>query len=571
MPGDSAYAFRASDESIAKRLEKQGLEPWLAALFAARGVTDAQDAQPRIGGLLHYGSLLNIEAGARRIARAIEGRESIVVVGDYDADGATATATAILGLRMLGANHPRFVVPDRFKHGYGLSPEVVRLAAQHHPKLIITVDNGIAAFSGIEEARRLGIDVVVTDHHLAGDRLPDTPWIINPNQPQCHFGGKNTAGVGVLFYTLLATRALLMEAGRFNEKPRLEALLDLVALGTVADVVRLDTNNRRLVGAGLSRIRSGASRPLLKHLFSLSRREAQHAASSDLGFYIGPRINAAGRMEDMTLGIQGLLSDDDGRALEIAQALDSINRERKETQRQMEQEAAALMDEEAHAAGAAGLVLYRGDWHEGVIGLVASRVKEKHWRPTLVFCDDKEGHLKGSGRSIPGLHLRDAIDWVGRLQPNSILKFGGHAMAAGLTIRREALESFRAAFADVCGQWLTPDALQRRAILDAPPPLSAINYDMAQTIESLVWGQGFEEPLFGSVLPIVRQEVLKEAHLKLEIDAGGGRRLKGICFGRTHPIEPHQMVAWRVVAERWNGRLGAAIRVEQVFEDHDAP
>ncbi len=562
-----SYGFRIIDDEACARLQQEGMPAWLARLYASRGVKTAQEVRPHLSELLHYRTMRNIDATARRIARAIEEGETIVVVGDYDADGATATAAAILGLRMLGAREPRFVVPDRFKHGYGLSAEVARLAAEHRPSLLITVDNGIGAFSGVEEARRLGMDVIITDHHLAGDRLPDTPWIVNPNQPGCVFAGKHTAGVGVLFYVLLATRSLLMTAGRWTQaqKPRLESLLDLVALGTVADVVQLDANNRRLVAAGLARIRNGQSRALVRHLFDLSRRTTAYATASDLGFYVGPRINAAGRMVDMTLGIQGLIADGE-RAAEIAQALDDINRERKETQKQMELQAAALLDEIGGLSAPAGLVLYRPEWHEGVIGLVASRVKEKYWRPTIVLCDDQDGHLKGSGRSIVGLHLRDALDWIDRKLPGSILKFGGHAMAAGLTLRREALEAFRNAFVDVCARWLSPQALERQLLLDTPAAWSEIDFAAASTLESLVWGHGFEEPIFGSSLPIVRQEILKDAHLRFEVDAGGGRRLKGICFGRTAPIEPGHMVAWRLMAERWNGYENATIRVEQVFD-----
>jgi len=563
------YQFRTQDLASSQRLQADGLPAWLANLCASRGVTQAEDVQPKLPGLLHFQSMRNIDASARRIAQAIENGERIVVVGDYDADGATATAVAILGLRMMGAQDPQFVVPDRFKHGYGLGPAVVEVAAGKSPSLIITVDNGIAAFAGIDEARRRGIDVVVTDHHLAGDRLPDTPWIVNPNQPQCGFEGKNTAGVGVMFYTLLAVRALMLQAGRWTpqSKPALEGLLDLVALGTVADVVRLDANNRRLVGAGINRIRQGVTRPLIRHLFEASRRMASHACSSDLGFYVGPRINAAGRMKDMSLGIQGLLCDDDARAQEIAAGLDTINRDRRETQKQMEDEAVEMLAGIEVDSSACGMVLYKRQWHEGVIGLLASRIKERRWRPTLVFCDDHDGNLKGSGRSVPGLHLRDAIDWLDRLHPGIVLKFGGHAMAAGLTIHKDGLDVFKEAFDQICAERLSPEALQNCLLLDEPPDWPLVSLDTALQIERLVWGQGFDEPVFGGALPLRKQEVIKDAHLKLEINAGVGRIIRGICFNRTQPIEPQHLCAWSLVVERWKDRVTPSIRVNHVFAD----
>jgi len=564
------YRFRPQDAATGaaiEQLQAEGMPGWLAALCAARGVKSSKEAHPKLSDLLHFESMLNMDAVARRIAQAIENTERIVVVGDYDADGATATAVAVLGLRMLGAKDPGFVVPDRFKHGYGLSPAVVDLAAEQAPNLIITVDNGIAALQGIAAARKRGIDVVVTDHHLAGDRLPDTPWIVNPNQPGCRFEGKNTAGVGVMFYTLLATRAVMLQAGKWptQDKPALEVLLDLVALGTVADVVRLDANNRSLVSAGISRIRRGASRPLIKHLFEVSRRQAAHATSSDLAFYVGPRINAAGRMEDMAMGIQGLLCDDDLRAKEIAATLDTINRERKHTQKQMEEEASQMLADAEMDADASGIVLYKRQWHEGVIGLLASRVKERRWRPALVFCDDHDGNLKGSGRSVPGLHLRDAIDWLDRLHPDVILKFGGHAMAAGLTIRKEYLDVCREAFDQICAERLGPEALQNCLMLDAPPEWEDVHLKTALQIEQMAWGQGFEEPVFGGILPLRKQDVIKDAHLKLEIDAGAGRVIKGICFNRVKPIDPLDVCAWKLVVERWKDREMPSIRVVDIL------
>lgn len=560
------FAFRQADPEVIRGLSRQDIPEWLRTLYASRGIKSPSEIDTKLSGLLHYGSMSNIDSAARRLAKAIENSEQIVVVGDYDADGATATATAILGLRMLGAHQPQFVVPNRFAYGYGLSPEIVMLAAEHKPKLIVTVDNGIAAYSGVEKARSMGIDILVTDHHLAGDTLPDTELIVNPNQHGCQFAGKNTAGVGVLFYTLLATRAVMMDAGKFTpeNRPKLENLLDLVALGTVADVVKLDENNRRLVAAGLKRIRIGCARPLIRSLYSIGNRPESFAIAGDLGFYVGPRLNAAGRMDDMSLGIQGLIESDTGRAREIAQALEQINQDRKETQKQMEEEAAALACTNLSPHLQSSLVLHQAEWHEGIIGLVASRMKEQHWLPTIVFCQEKDGHLKGSGRSIPGLHLRDALDWVDRKLPGAIIKFGGHAMAAGLTIHRESLEAFQRLFDQVCKEWLTPEALQRKLMLDTPPDFDAMDVHMAQTIESLVWGQGFEEPIFGSRLPIVSQEVFKDKHLRF-VAHFGNRRVKGICFNRTTHIGSDELVAWRLTVNRWNGTANASIQVEQTF------
>lgn len=556
------YAFRRPNEPAALALMNQGCAPWLARLLSARGVSCAEEAKPALSGLLHYSALRHIDAVAQRLGRAIESQERIVVVGDYDADGATGAAVAVLGLRMLGARDVRFVVPDRVRHGYGLSPELVRLAAEHRPQVLVTVDNGIAAFSGVECARTLGIDVVVTDHHLAADRLPDTPWIVNPNQPGCGFAGKNTAGVGVIFYVLLAVRARQMQAGR--DRAPLESLLDLVALGTVADVVPLDANNRRLVAAGLQRIRAGRTRPIISRLFEAAKREPTLATSSDLGFYIGPRLNAAGRLQDMTLGIEGLLCEDPVRAQEIAQALDAINRERRAVQQQAQSEACALIDEEAFGTRA-GIVVYQADWHEGVVGLVASQIKERYWRPTVVLCDAEDGSVKGSGRSIPGLHLRDALVDIDRLHPGLITRFGGHAMAAGLTLPKGHVPVFQDAFESLCQARLDPQRLHRVVLLDEPPPPSEWTLSTSQILRSYPWGQHFDEPTFGSALPIVRQEVIKDAHLRIEVDAEG-RRIKGICFGRTDPIPDGALCAWKLDAQRYQERDYVSIRVEGVCE-----
>ncbi|MCX8072777.1 MAG: DHH family phosphoesterase, partial [Candidatus Binatia bacterium] len=408
-----AHRFRTqADESLIQALQMRGLQPWKSRLLASRGLRGPEQADTGIGGLLHYRDFKGIDEAASRLLKAIAENQRILIVGDYDADGATATAVMVRGLRMLGAEHVDFLVPDRLKHGYGLSPTLAELAHERRPHVLVTVDNGIAALDGIERARSLGMDVVVTDHHLAGATLPPTPWIVNPNQPGCPFASKAAAGVGVAFYVLLAMRSKLQASAAFEgrERPALEQLLDLVALGTVADVVPLDANNRRLVAAGLARMRKGAALPLIQALFALTKRQAAWATSADLGFAIGPRINAAGRLEHMSLGIEGLLCDAPGRAQEIAAELHRINEERRATQAEMEMQAVELAEQPGWEQKT-GLVVHQTQWHEGVIGLVASRLKERYWRPTIALCAAQhDGLLKGSGRSIPGLHLRDAID-----------------------------------------------------------------------------------------------------------------------------------------------------------------
>ena len=567
MTQTTAYRFRAqADERLIQALQARGLQPWKARLLASRGLCRPEQADVGISGLLHYRDLKGVDEAASRLIKAIADNQRILVVGDYDADGATATAVMVRGLRMLGAKDVDFLVPDRLKHGYGLSPTLAELAHERRPHVLVTVDNGIAALDGIERARSLGMDVVVTDHHLAGTELPPTPWIVNPNQPGCPFASKAAAGVGVAFYVLLAVRAKIQASASFEgrERPALERLLDLVALGTVADVVPLDANNRRLVAAGLARMRKGAALPLIQALFVLAKRQAAWATSADLGFAIAPRINAAGRLQHMSLGIEGLLCDVAGRAQEIAAELHRINEERRAAQAKMEAQAVEIAEQPGweHKAG---LVVHQDAWHEGVIGLVASRLKERYWRPTIALCASQhEGLLKGSGRSIPGLHLRDAIDEVTRTLPGSVVKFGGHAMAAGLTLRAESLSAFQAAFEAVCAKRLSKEALERVLLLDEPLPEEAINVETAQEIEAMPWGQAFEEPLFGSALKIVRQDVLKEKHLRLQIDVGG-RLIKGICFGRTAPIKDTDLLAWRLLPDRWNETIAPQIRVEQVL------
>lgn len=539
-----SYAFR---EPLAPL--NTNLPPWQARLLACRGAGEALDAELPITRLLHWQGLRGVRETAQRI----------VIVGDYDADGATATAVMVLGLRMLGAQSVDFVVPDRIKHGYGLSRAVVDMAQNLAPGLIITVDNGISAHDAIDYARSCAIDVVVTDHHLAGETLPPTDWIVNPNRPECGFEAKYTAGVGVAFYVLLAARAALR-----SDAP-LQDLLDLVALGTVADVVPMRTNNRILVRYGLARIRRGMCRPLIKALFEVSGRGHPWASAADLGYAIAPRINAAGRIDDMALGIRGLLEDDEGRAREIAAALHEINEQRRAVQQEMELDARALLPQDIE--GRSSLVVFLPDGHKGVIGLVASRLKEQAWRPTIVLCPSaKEGILKGSGRSIAGLHLRDALIEVRQQLPEQAMPtFGGHAMAAGLTLRMQDLEAFKAVFEHVCKQHLQPHQLTRTLLLDTPPDDADLTLQAAHWIEQYPWGAGFEEPIFGSTLNIVEQQTLKDKHLKLTVRLRDGRMARGILFGRPEPLPQDALLAWRPTVNRYNGREYLDIRVEQVL------
>ncbi len=416
-------------------LQQSGLAPVWARLYAARGVTHPEQIAHRLPHLLPPAGLLHIERAAALLADAIRDGKRLLIVADYDADGATACAVGVRGLRLLGAQVD-YIVPNRIEHGYGLSPDIVQLAAERDPDLLLTVDNGIAAVEGVAAANALGIPVLVTDHHLPGDALPDAACIVNPNQPGCAFASKNLAGVGVMFYVLLALRAELRQRGVFADQaePDLRSLLDLVALGTVADVVKLDANNRTLVENGLARMRAGKASAGIDALFHAAGRDPARATVFDLGFMLGPRLNAAGRLDDMSLGIECLLADDPGIAKELAQQLDSLNRARREVEADMLEEALAILAT-FNPGDSHSLTAYQPGWHDGVIGILASRLKDKFHRPTVVFAASESGELKGSGRSIPGLHLRDALDLIDKRHPGLILKFGGHAMAAGLSLR----------------------------------------------------------------------------------------------------------------------------------------
>ncbi|HPL77423.1 MAG TPA: single-stranded-DNA-specific exonuclease RecJ [Burkholderiaceae bacterium] len=550
-------------------LEQAGVHPLLARLFAARGVNGHDELDDGLARLLPPGSLKGAKEAAMLLADAIAADRRLCIVADYDCDGATACAVAVRGLRLLGAKHVDYLVPDRVVDGYGLTPPIARRVKERGADVLITVDNGIASVEGVAEARALGLKVLVTDHHLpaapaADSALPNADVIVNPNQPGCAFESKSMAGVGVMFYVLLALRAELRHRGAFDAatQPKLDALLPLVALGTVADVVKLDANNRRLVAQGLKRVRAGALQPGLAALFSAAGRQARVATTFDFGFALGPRINAAGRLSDMTLGIECLLTDDAGRADELARLLDGINRERREIEGGMRDQAFVIA-ETLLAEGINGdfepppaLCVFDAGFHEGVVGIVASRLKDRLHRPTFVFAASgapgKAHELKGSGRSIPGFHLRDALDLVAKRHPGVLLRFGGHAMAAGCTLDAEALPVFEAALSQVAREWLDAATLTRRLETDGPLAPEYRRTDLVDTLHREVWGQGFAAPTFSEEVEVVSQRLVGEKHLALKLKHHG-QPVDGIWFGHTDPLPARVKLAFRLDADEWQG------------------
>jgi single-stranded-DNA-specific exonuclease len=553
---------RAFDAASAQRLQADGFSPLFSRLYAARGIAKASDIEWKLSQLPPPGTLKGIDAVCERLIRAIAARERILVVADYDADGATACAVALRGLRAMGAE-VGYIVPNRFEFGYGLTPEIVALAARESPRVIVTVDNGIASVDGVTAARALGIDVVVTDHHLPGDQLPDTPTIVNPNQPGCPFPSKAIAGVGVMFYVLLALRAKLRERGVFDggSQPDLNALLDLVALGTVADVVPLDAVNRRLVEAGLRRMRDGQASAGVAALFAVARRDIGKATAYDLGFMLGPRVNAAGRLDDISLGIECLTTDDPARAAEIAAELDRLNRERKGIESGMREEADQLITASI-TPEQKSIVVTDPTWHQGVVGIVAGRLREAHHRPTIVFAPGDAGELKGSGRSIPGFHLRDALDLVSKRAPTLMRKFGGHAMAAGLTIADEKFTEFAAAFEQVANEWLTPDQLEQRVESDGSFALDEMDFATAEALHRHVWGQAFPAPLFDDEFTVMDSRVVGLQHTKLRLKRGG-RIFDAIRFGCAEPPPQPMRAAYRVSLSEYQGTQRLELIVER--------
>ncbi len=500
---------------------------------------------------------------ATLLADAIAAGRQLLIVADYDCDGATACAVGVRALRAFGAK-VSYLVPNRFDYGYGLTPEVVRLAAAQKPDVIITVDNGIASVEGVAEAKRLGIATLVTDHHLPGDALPDAACIVNPNQPGCGFPSKSIAGVGVMFYVMLALRAELRKRGAFavGSEPNLAALLDLVALGTVADVVKLDRNNRILVAQGLARIRQGKMQPGLRALFRVAGREAERASTFDLGFALGPRLNAAGRLADMALGIECLVTDDLGRALNIAQQLDQLNRERRSIESEMQDQALLLL-EGIEAAERASLTLYDPAWHQGVIGILASRVKDKLHRPVIAFARGNDGELKGSGRSIRGLHLRDALDLVSKQESGLLLRFGGHAAAAGLTLREESLARFEALFEQTVRDLIDPADLTRMIETDGPLEAGRMSLESARLLEGEIWGQGFPAPVFSDDFDVDSQRILKDRHLKLTLRKGAAR-FDAIRFNFAEGAPDKVRAAYRLAVNEFNGTSNVQLVLEHL-------
>nr|WP_315465823.1 single-stranded-DNA-specific exonuclease RecJ [uncultured Rhodoferax sp.] len=557
-------------------LEQAGLHPLLARLYAARGVTGKDELDDALAKLLPPQGLLGADRAAVLLADAIAQDKKLCVVADYDCDGATACAVAVRGLRLLGARHVDYLVPDRVVDGYGLTAPISERVKQSGADVLITVDNGIASVDGVARAKALGLQVLVTDHHLPGHELPKADVIVNPNQPGCTFESKSMAGVGVMFYTLLALRAELRKRGVFASvraepveaspstgsgragEPKLDVLLPLVALGTVADVVKLDANNRRLVAQGLKRVRALAMPAGLASLFIAAGRKAEVATTFDFGFALGPRINAAGRLSDMTLGIECLLTDDPGRADELAKMLDGINRERREIEGDMREQAFAiaesLFDEGDEPPPA--ICVFDPDFHEGVVGIVASRIKDKLHRPTFVFAasaaEGKEHELKGSGRSIPGFHLRDALDLVAKRYPGVILKFGGHAMAAGCTVAEEFFDDFENGMNEVAQEWLDAATLTRRMETDGPLAAEYRRVDLVDALHKEVWGQGFAAPTFSEEVEVVSQRLVGEKHLALKLKHQG-EPVDGIWFGHTEPLPPKVTLAFRLDADEWNG------------------
>jgi single-stranded-DNA-specific exonuclease len=559
-------------------LEQAGVPPLLARLFAGRGVRNFDELDDGLARLLPPTGLLGIQAAAKLLAEVVTNNQRVCVVADYDCDGATACAVALRGLALLGAQpeNLHYVVPDRAVHGYGLTPAIVDLALQHQPDVLLTVDNGIASLQGVAHARALGLAVLVTDHHLPallGDAvvLPDANVIVNPNQPGCSFASKNLAGVGVMFYVLLALRAELRTRGLFTAQtqPRLDILLDLVALGTVADVVKLDANNRRLVAQGLKRIRAGQMQPGVAALFTAAARHPERASAFDFGFALGPRINAAGRLSDMTLGIECLLTHDAGRAAELATLLDSINRERRDVEAGMREQAevmlAQLMSTEhehlRHTPPA--VAIFDASFHEGVVGIVASRLKDQVHRPTFVFARGQDGLLKGSGRSIAGFHLRDALDLLSKRHPQVLQRFGGHAMAAGCTLAEMHFATFDAAFQRIASEWLDSATLARTLLSDGSLEVEHYTPQTVRVLEAQVWGSAFEAPVFVDEVDVVSQRLVGEKHLKLVLRCAGVER-DAIWFGHSDPVAPQVRMAYRLSVNEYNGRERMQMVVEAV-------
>ena len=583
---------RPYSQADTQRLAASGLHPVLARIYAARGIRETRQIEHELGALLPFAEMKGAMEMARLLADAIEAGKRLLIIADYDSDGATACTVAMRALREFGATVD-YLVPNRFEYGYGLTPEIVQLAANQSitsppsgevrlpprpsgerievrgkaekrgkPDILITVDNGISSVAGVEEAKKLGMQVLVTDHHLPGDELPDAACIVNPNQLGCGFPSKNLAGVGVIFYVMLALRAELRNRGTYTTKPEpnLARLLDLVALGTVADVVKLDDNNRILVHQGLKRICAGRACPGINALLKVASRKPEKASTYDLGFVVGPRLNAAGRLDDMALGIECLLADNEEQAFAMAQQLDTLNRERREIEAGMQEQALAAL-EQVEVSENHSLSLYDPDWHQGVIGILASRLKDKYHRPVIAFARSNNGELKGSGRSIRGLHLRDALDLVAKRKPHLLQKFGGHAFAAGLTIQECHFEEFTATFEEIAQSLLTPADLERIIESDGSLETPAMNLNLAKALTGRVWGQGFPQPAFQERFAVKSQRVVGEKHLRLKLGKTG-QVFDGILFFHNEPLPDWINAVYRLDVNEYNGSQSLQLMIE---------
>ena len=567
----------ASDEHTSADFPAD-LSPILRRIYLARGVSSSRELERSLAFLASSESMKDIDRATRLLADAVEHNQRILIVGDFDADGATSSALGVLVLQALGAAHVDFLVPNRFEYGYGLTPAIVEVAKTYHPELLVTVDNGISSIEGVRSAKAAGMKVLVTDHHLAGDQLPEADAIINPNQPGCAFPGKNTAGVGVIFYVLCAVRTELERRGWFadpqqpRQMPNMASFLDIVALGTVADVVGLDANNRILVQQGLNRIRKGFARPGILALAEVAKRNPARLVAADFGFALAPRLNAAGRLDDMSLGIELLLTDDLQKARELASQLDSLNRERREIEESMKEEAMRDLARLDLAEGDGlpwGICLYQEDWHQGVIGILASRVKEQFHRPVIAFAPGDEGELKGSARSIPSFHIRDVLDMVSTNAPGLILKFGGHAMAAGLTLKTEDYQTFAEAFDREARRLLTKEALQSCLITDGQLTAGELTLETAELLRNAgPWGQNFPEPLFEGVFTLKEQRLVGGKHLKLVLVAEGSEEwLDAIWFNVDTGRWPNNAVervrvVYRLDINEFRGRCRVQLMVQ---------
>ena len=566
----------------ASALDGAGLHPVLARIYSQRGINSTDQLEKGLSHLLPFTELSGIELAAELLAKAITEQQRLLIVGDFDCDGATSSALAVRALRLMGAKQVDYLVPNRFEYGYGLTPEIVAVAAEKQPDLIVTVDNGISSIEGVAAANERNIRVLVTDHHLQGAELPAAAAIVNPNQQGDSFPSKNLAGVGVIFYVMLALRAVLRgqkkrEDGWFEQQsipePNLATLLDLVALGTVADVVPLDHNNRILVAQGLARIRQGQCCPGISALIKVGKRHQQNLVASDLGFALGPRLNAAGRLEDMSVGIECLLTDDADKAAELARQLDSLNVERRQIENEMKDEAMLTLDAmeiEESVNLPVGLCLFEPHWHQGVIGILASRIKDRLHRPVIVFAQADETTIKGSARSIPGLHIRDALDAVAAHHPGLLSKFGGHAMAAGLTLEADQFDRFSAAFDEEVRRHLGPEDLQREILSDGSLGEDELNLTVADVLRSGgPWGQGFPEPVFDGVFRLVSRRIVGDRHLKLVLQVPGSEEaIDAIAFNTVDVDWPDSVeqveLAYRLDVNEFNGRRTAQLMVEHI-------